>query len=160
MSGRLSREIRQRRPMEAAQEAFLNVLRTAAVLERAVGHVLRPAGLTQTQYNALRILRGAHPGSLPCNTVGERMVTPVPDVTRLLDRLEARGWVERRRGTTDRRIVEVRITDGGLALLAELDPRVERWIRDRFAALPGDAITALVEALETLRAADPEEEDE
>ncbi|MEZ5330681.1 MAG: MarR family transcriptional regulator [Thermoanaerobaculia bacterium] len=159
MSGRLSREIRQATPMDAAQEAFLNVLRTAAVLECAVGRILRPAGLTQTQYNALRILRGAHPRALPCSSVGERMVTPVPDVTRLLDRLERRGWVERRRATADRRVVEVGITAEGRALLARLDPRIETWIAGRFAALRPAAVEALIEALETLRD-EPEEDDD
>lgn len=159
MSGRLAREIRQGRPLGAGEEAFLNLLRTAAVLERALGGVLRPAGLTATQYNVLRILRGAGPDGLACSTVGERMVTPVPDVTRLLDRLEARGWVERQRGVADRRVVEVRITAAGSELLAGLDPVVEEWIRSRFAHLAAPQLARLVETLETLRDDPPEDDD-
>src|SRR5258706_3777957 len=107
MSGRLEREIRQGKPFGSPEEeAALNVHRTSAVLEEAFAGELRPRGLTGTQYNALRILRGAGPAGLPCGEVGNRMVRSDPDVTRLLDRLAARCLVARARGPVDRRVVQ------------------------------------------------------
>ena len=108
MTGLLRGEIRQREPFAgAAEEALLNLLRTAFTLERWHAGFLEPFGVTPTQYNALRILAGSHPEPLPCLEVGRRMVTPVPDVTRLLGRLEGKRLVRRRRAAHDRRIVAV-----------------------------------------------------
>ena len=90
MVSRLAQEIRQSRPfLNREEEAFLNLLRTAGELSRSLGAVLEPLDLTPTQYNVLRILRGAHPRGLACGEIGERMVTPVPDVTRMLELLAA-----------------------------------------------------------------------
>jgi DNA-binding MarR family transcriptional regulator len=116
--------------------------------------------MTRTQYDALRILRGSHPEALACSEVGERMVTPVPDVTRLLDRLEGRGWVERRRAAEDRRVVLVAITGAGLGLLERLDPQVAGWIERRFVPFTRPAVDALVGTLETLRQEATEDDDE
>ena len=145
---------------DRGEGAFLDLLRTAAVLERALARLFRPVGITWTQYDALRILRGSHPEALACSDVGARMVTPVPDVTRLLDRLEGRGWVERRRAAEDRRVVLVAITGDGLGLLERLDPQVETWIERRFAPLSRRQLDALVENLEILRRETAEDDDE
>lgn len=148
----LHREIRQRKPFRSRQEeAYLNLQRTAAMLEQSLSRWLKERGLTPTQYNALRILRGAHPDALPCSAVGNRMVTPVPDVTRLLDRLEKAGLVSRHRDTEDRRVVQVGITEEGLARLAELDDPLDGWLQDELRPLSEEELTTLVELLEPLR---------
>jgi len=118
----LRARIRQARPFGSlAQEAFLNLVRTAAALEHAVEDALKPYGVTATQYNVLRILRGAGKRGLCRNEVRDRMVTPVPDATRLLDRLEARGYLERRQDSDDRRFVTARISPAGLDLLDRME---------------------------------------
>lgn len=110
------------RPFKSVEEeAILSIARTAAVLEHAGAEALRPFDLTITQYNVLRILRGAGSEGLCRNEVGERLVTKVPDVTRLLDRMEAAGLIVRERGSEDRRVVATRITDKGLKLLEKID---------------------------------------
>ncbi len=96
MAGRLQTEIKQRKPFAGTEvEAFLNLQRTADALARALAEVLKPAGLSGPQYNILRILRGAGPGGLACREICQRMVTRDPDMTRLLDRLEAGRQIER-----------------------------------------------------------------
>lgn len=107
--------------LSAEQEVFLHLVRTAAELEHGLAEGLRSFGLTPTQYNALRILRGAGDGGLCRNEICGRMLRRVPDATRLLDRLEDSGLVERERVGEDRRFVISRITKKGLALLAEID---------------------------------------
>ena len=149
---RLAQEIRQSRPfLNREEEAFLNLLRTAGELSRSLGAVLEPLDLTPTQYNVLRILRGAHPGGLACGEIGERMVTPVPDVTRMLDRLAAQGLLERQRAEHDRRIVEVGITRRGRERLAALDEPIARWLAERMSRLGRDRLGRLIRALERLR---------
>jgi len=151
--GRLEEEIRQRTTVaEPAERALLNLLRSAAVLGQEHARFLRPHGLTPAQYNALRILRGAHPETLPCGEVGARLVAPVPDVTRLLDRLAARGLARRERDPLDRRVVRVGITAGGLARLAALDAPLAAWIRTRLAGLSDGRLEVLSELLEQARA--------
>jgi len=103
------------------QEAYLRLQRTADALLRGVEETLKPAALSHTQYNALRILRGAGLKGLACREVADRMLTRDPDITRLLDRLEARGLVTRSRERLDRRVITVRITEKGLKLLEKLD---------------------------------------
>lgn len=103
------------------EEAILSIARTAAVIEHTGAEALKPFNLTITQYNVLRILRGAGGEGLCRNEVGERLVTKVPDVTRLLDRMEAAGLIVRQRGNDDRRFVATRITEKGLKLLEKID---------------------------------------
>jgi DNA-binding MarR family transcriptional regulator len=122
MSPGLRHEIKQSRPFGSIeQEAQLNIERTAAVLGHAFAEALKPYGVTPTQYNALRILRGAGSAGLCRNEVRERLIAQVPDVTRLLDRLEEMKLIERERSTSDRRLVTTRITAAGQALLRDLD---------------------------------------
>jgi DNA-binding MarR family transcriptional regulator len=102
------------------EEAILSIARTAAIVEHAGAEALKPFDLTITQYNVLRILRGAGEG-LCRNEVGERLVTKVPDVTRLLDRMESAGLIVRQRGGEDRRFVSTQITEKGLKLLEKID---------------------------------------
>ena len=118
----LRSEIKQTKPFGSAEEeALLNIERTAAVLSHALGDELKSFGITPTQYNVLRILRGAGKDGLCRNEVRDRLISQVPDVTRLLDRLEESGLIERERSTTDRRQVGTRITTAGLALLRRID---------------------------------------
>jgi DNA-binding MarR family transcriptional regulator len=118
----LRAEIRQKKPFPSrAEEVLLNLLLTADRLANAEAVVLKGHGLTVPQYNVLRILRGAGKDGHPCQEIGARMIARVPDVTRLVDRLEAAGLVQRERSATDRRVVQVRIRKAGLELLAGLD---------------------------------------
>ncbi len=150
----LEREIAQSRGFDSpAQEALLNLLRTASLLERQQAAFFRPYGVTATQYNALRILRGRHPEPLACGTVGERLVTPVPDVTRLLDRLAAKGLIERHRATSDRRVVRVAITEAGLELLAKIDRPLAAWLEDQLGGLGARRLERLSRLLERVRQA-------
>ena len=125
MSPSLRTEIKQNKPFGALeQEVQLNLERTTAVLGHAFAEGLKEYGITPTQYNVLRILRGAGENGLCRNEVRDRLIAQVPDVTRLLDRLEESGLIERERSTTDRRLVSTRITTAGLALLKKLDEPV------------------------------------
>ena len=118
----LRTELKMTRPFKSLEEeAILNIARTAALIEHSAAEAFKPFDLTITQYNVLRILRGAGTEGLCRNEVGERLVTKVPDVTRLLDRMEAAGLIVRERGTEDRRYVATRITDKGLKLLDKID---------------------------------------
>lgn len=111
---RLQRELRMSRPFESPEaETYLGILRTAGLLAQHVARVLRDEGLSEPQYNVLRIVAGAGKEGLPCQEIGVRMVTPVPDVTRLVDRLEKAGWAERQRSEDDRRVVRVVATPEG-----------------------------------------------
>ena len=153
MASRLAGELRKRRPfLNREEEAFLNLQRTGAHLAQSLAALLKPAGLTPTQYNVLRILRGSHPTPLPCGEVGARMVTTVPDVTRLLDRLAERGLVRRGRAARDRRVVEASITKPGLECLAHLDRPLADWLERRLGRLGPDELERLVAVLERLRA--------
>lgn len=149
---RLKEEIHQQRPFDSPQEeAFLNLLRTTSLLQQSLARELKTWRLTPTQYNVLRILRGAHPETLPCQEVGARMVTPQPDVTRLLDRLEARGLVSRSRDMPDRRVVRATITDEGLGLLVRLDGPVRRWLGDTLGHFARTELGQAVRFLELAR---------
>src|SRR6478672_5349052 len=120
----LKDEIKKKKPFETpAEEAYLNLLRTTTVLAADFERLFKGAGLSEPQYNVLRILRGAGADGtgLPCLEIAARMITRVPDITRLVDRLEAAGLVERARTSEDRRVVLVKITRKGLEAIAPLD---------------------------------------
>jgi DNA-binding MarR family transcriptional regulator len=134
----LREELKQTRPFQSpAHEAVISILRTAAVVQRHVSQVVEAGGVTIQQYNVLRILRGAGTAGLPTLAIRDRMIEEAAGITRLLDKLEAAGYVVRERSTPDRRQVLCQITASGLALLATLDEPVE--------AINGTALTALDE---------------
>ncbi len=148
----LQAELKQKIPFASReQEAYLALLRTADALQSEVERRLNDFGLTGTQYNALRILRGAGPEGLPCREIGERMITHDPDVTRLLDRLEGRGFVERLRAKQDRRVIYGRITAAGLKLLREMDAPIEKYGREMLRHVGQGRLKQLIELLELVR---------
>jgi DNA-binding MarR family transcriptional regulator len=118
----LATALKQNRPfVSLEQEVYLSILRTASELSYAVDQFFRQFDITQSQYNVLRILRGAGADGLCRNEISERMVTATPDMTRLLDRMEKAGWVTRKRAEDDRRQVSTHITKSGMELLARLE---------------------------------------
>ena len=148
----LQREIRQNRPFGSLhQEATLGVLRTADLLRRRISAVVEPFGVTLQQFNVLRILRGAG-GPLPTLEIGERMVEQPPGVTRLLDRIEAKGLVTRERCAEDRRQVLDSITPAGLELLASMDGKVDGEDADPLAMLDDEETEQLIGLLDRVRA--------
>jgi len=152
LAGKIQDEIRQTRPIPTLEEeAYLNVQRTANVLLQDVAELLKPYNLTPTQYNVLRILRGAGEAGLTAGDVGDRMITRDPDVTRLLDRLETRGLAERSRCTEDRRVVWTRITPAGRAAIAPLDAEVNELHLRRLGHLGPERLAAFIELLEAAR---------
>ena len=148
----LGTEIKKQRPFDSLeQEAMLNVVRTADVLASEVADVLKPSGLSATQYNVLRILRGAGPEGLPCGEVAQRMITRDPDVTRLLDRMEKRKLISRCREKKDRRVVCARITKTGEEIVAQLDPLVVEAHRKQLGHLTREQLTLFIQLLELAR---------
>lgn len=131
----------------------MGLVRTADVVKRRFARVLEPCGLSNQQYNVLRILRGAAPEALPTMEIAERMVERAPGVTRLLDRLEANGLVSRERGAEDRRCVLCSITDAGLRLLAELDPPIDEADEAVLAMLSESQTKQLIDLLDAIRQA-------
>ena len=118
----LQSELKQNSPFRSLEEeAHLSIIRTADLLTRSLALMFKEHGLTPTQYNVLRILRGAGAEGLPSGEVADRMITREPDITRLLDRMETRGWVHRRRDQEDRRVMRVWITLAGRELTDQLD---------------------------------------
>ena len=139
--------------IECPEEAtFLELCRTTDILSRRLSVVLKAENLSATQYNVLRILRGA-PDGLPCGEVGNRMITRDPDITRLLDRLEKRGLIARSRETKDRRMVMASITPDGLNLLARLDQPVREAHRSELGHLGRERLRTLTELLQAARLA-------
>jgi len=154
VTNRLQDEIKQTRPFRSLEEeVLLGIARTADVLQRGFAELLKTAGLTNTQYNVLRILRGAGAAGLSCSEVTSRMITRDPDMTRMLDRLEARQLVMRARDAADRRIVTSRITEDGLALLASLDGPMEAHHSKVLGPLGPEKLRALASLLDEARAA-------
>ena len=129
---------------------FITLLKSADALAQETEQLLKTAGLTGTQYNVLRILRGAEPEGLPCSVIGERMISHDPDMTRLLDRMEKRGWVSRERQTLDRRVIKTRITAEALSLIATLDQPVRELHKRQFRHLTSTQLDALYKLLEEL----------
>lgn len=133
------------------EEAILSIARTAAVVEHAGAEALKPFDLTITQYNVLRILRGAAGEGLCRNEVGERLVTKVPDVTRLLDRMESAGLIVRQRGGEDRRFVSTRITEKGLKLLEKIDRELPAMHGRQLGHVSQKRLRELISILEEVR---------
>jgi DNA-binding MarR family transcriptional regulator len=145
-------EIRQSKPFRSdAEEATVGILLTASALERRLAAVVEPEKITGQQYNVLRILRGAHPEPLPTLEIATRMIDQTPGITRLLDRLAAKGLARRERGTDDRRCVYCRITAKGLDLLSRLDAPVAAVGATAFRKISRAERAALIRALDRIR---------
>ncbi|HWY57470.1 MAG TPA: MarR family transcriptional regulator [Terriglobales bacterium] len=140
----------RRRLAYPEEVTFLELLRTTDMLSRGLTALLKTEDISSTQYNVLRILRGA-PEGLPCGEIGSRMITRDPDITRLLDRMEKRGLISRCRETKDRRMVMARITPEGLKLLGRLDEPVEEAHRKQLGHLGREGLQALTELLSIAR---------
>jgi DNA-binding MarR family transcriptional regulator len=145
--------IQQERFASPAQEAMLNVLVTYPWIMGELAAVMADFDVTPAQYNVLRILRGAYPERVACSYIGQRLLDPTPDVTRLLDRLEKAGLVDRRRGAARRRIVEVGINERGLERLAAMEAPVEHLIRHLMSRLDDAEQEQLSRLLDKLRSA-------
>jgi DNA-binding MarR family transcriptional regulator len=152
MAGKLQQEIKQTKSFaDRRAETFLNVQRTADFLMQGINEALKPAAITPTQYNVLRILRGAGPEGLACREIGERMITRDPDLTRLLDRMEGRNLVNRHREGRDRRIVTVRIAPGGLDAIGRVEDSLRALMEKQFRNFDEARLDLLIELLESLR---------
>jgi DNA-binding MarR family transcriptional regulator len=149
---KLSELIKQERFASPAHQAMLNIVVTSNWIMSTLTAIMAPYGITPAQYNVLRILRGSHPNTLTCSEIGARLLDRTPDVTRLLNRLERAGLIERERAGHDRRVVEVRITQKGLDLLDEMQPDVERQqaqITKHLSADEHDQLSCFLERLRT-----------
>ena len=148
----LKLEIVQEPPFSSVEEeALLNLLRTSDCLHRALQRKTRNWGATSTQYNVLRILRGAQPQGLTCSAIGRRMITAEPDITRLLARLKALKLIRQQRDAQDRRVVWTRIAKAGLELLREMDPVIEKIPRELLGHLEPAELAELIRLLELAR---------
>ncbi len=153
VAGKLQQEIHQTKAIRLLEEeAALNIVRTADVLMLAVMDVLKPHSLSATQYNVLRILRGAGDAGASCKDIGSRLVAHDPDITRMMDRLEQRGLVTRDRGKHDRRVVTHRLTKAGLELVNQLDAPIEGLHKRITGHMKREKLRDLVELLEEVRA--------
>lgn len=151
MPSKLAASIEQSRPFaDLEEEVGLLLARIGNAQRHDFDELLRPSGLNPPLYNVLRILRGAGRTGLPCSAIGERMVVRSPDITRLLDRLENKELVGRRRDENDRRVVVAHITERGLRLLSELDAPIAALHRRHFAPLAPERLRLLLELLDEL----------
>jgi DNA-binding MarR family transcriptional regulator len=154
VSGKLATEIRQTKPFRSREEeAFLNLGRTWEFLQKRVADLIKEHQLTATQYNMLRILRGAGADGLTCSQATERMLTTDPDVTRLLDRMEAQGWIRRDRAKEDRRVVVTTITDSGIELVNRIDEPLHQLLQTYLGRVGKQRLKELIDTLEELREA-------
>jgi len=145
-------EIQQTKPFASMEdEAVVSLHRTADVINGRFSDMLKPYGLSPTQFNALRILRGAGEGGRTCSEIAQRMINRDPDITRLLDRLERRGLVARSREGRDRRVIITRINQAGLDLLQGLDRPIEEFNRKQLGHLSEQQVRTLVKLLEAVR---------
>jgi DNA-binding MarR family transcriptional regulator len=148
----LQRELKQTKPFKNLKhEANLSIQRTAAVLQHQLEGAMKPFGVTATQYNVLRILRGSEPDGLCRNEIRDRLVRQVPDVTRLLDRLEDVRLISRERGEQDRRFVTTRITRSGLKLLEQLEDRIDAVHDEQLGHLDDAQLSTLITLLAAVR---------
>ncbi|HKS72046.1 MAG TPA: MarR family transcriptional regulator [Terriglobales bacterium] len=148
----LQDELRQTKPFGSrAEEAYVALMRTADQLQWKGAELMKKFDVSPTQFNALRILRGAGAKGLPCSEIGERMVTRDSDITRLLDRLERRGLAERCREGKDRRVIMGRITAAGLQLLKKMDKPLEEFHRNLLGRMEESHLTSLLALLQEAR---------
>src|ERR1700678_870948 len=148
----LATALKQTRPfVSLEQEVYLSVLRTASELSYAVDQFFRSFDITPSQYNVLRILRGAGTGGLCRNEISERMVTATPDMTRLLDRMEKAGWVTRERAEEDGRQVSTHITKSGMELLARLEKPTGEFVTRVFAGATVNDLKTVLKVNDQIR---------
>ena len=153
MASQLKREIKQQRPFRSLEEeVVLGMMLTVDRLTAPITDLLRQQDLGISQYNVLRILRGAGNEGLPSGEIAERMIRRDPDLTRLLDRLESRRVVARARDATDRRVVRAKITEAGLRLLDSLDDSIDQTVQQILAHVPKQRLRTLSKLLEAARA--------
>ena len=139
--------LKKKRSLAPEEEAYVSLLRTADMLARGVETLLKPSGISPTQYNVLRILRGS-PQGLPCREISSRMISRDPDITRLLNRLEKASLITRCREDKDRRIVLTQITGKGLRLLAKLDSPIGELHRKQLSHLGQERLRVFMQLLE------------
>ena len=154
MAKTIGSEIHQTKPFRSLQEqVVINLMRTTRAVEDSwVQYLKRTEGVSQSQYNILRILRGARPKAVKISAIADRMITRDPDVTRLVDRLIKQGLVRRERDSQDRRVVLVEITGAGLALLSRLDGPAEGYTEGAMAGLRPQQLRILDTLLNEVRA--------
>lgn len=154
MSPKLADEIQQKTAFASIeQEALLNIIRTHEFLQQRQAEFFRGFQLTPTQYNVLRILRGAGKDGATCSEAAERMLTADPDITRLLDRLESRNLIQRERSKQDRRVVVSRITEHGLNLLKSIDKPLDELMKRLMRGVGKQRLRDLIQILESIRGA-------
>jgi DNA-binding MarR family transcriptional regulator len=152
MVSKLQEEIKQTRPFaNLEEEALLNIRRTSDQLQHYSQQIFRPHGITPTQYNVLRILRGAGDNGLRCSDIGDRLVSSDPDITRLLGRLQKQKLIRRKRDPKDKRVIYATITAEGQRLLKESDPLVSDAIKQILKHMSRDKLTTLISLLEEVR---------
>jgi DNA-binding MarR family transcriptional regulator len=142
------------------EEAFLNLVQAADSLSRPMEALFKESALSPTQFNVLRILRSAGETGMPCGQICGQMITRDPDMTRLLDRMEKRELIARRRDRDDRRIVRARITPTALKLLAVLDEPLRDLHRRQLRHMNHDRLRTLIELLEQVRSGTIAESDD
>jgi DNA-binding MarR family transcriptional regulator len=148
----LKSEIAQERPFASdEEEALLNLMRTSDCVQRVFQRRTRDWGVTSTQYNVLRILRGAGTQGLTCSAIGDRMITAEPDITRLLARLKVMKLIKQQRDKHDRRVVWTHISAAGLELLGQMDGVIEQTPRDLLGHLDRKDLSELIRLLELAR---------
>jgi len=150
----MSRAQTSRVALPSGDRAFIALQKAADKLALQAEQLLKSNGLTGAQYNVLRILRGAEPEGLACSSIGERMISHDPDMTRLLDRMEKRTLITRQRQSDDRRVVKTRITRGGLEVLKRLDSPIRELHKRQFARMGNARVKTLAELLEEICAQD------
>lgn len=154
MSGKLAAELRQTKPFASIEEeALLNLARTHEFVQQQMAEFFKQFQLTATQYNILRILRGAGKDGISCSQAAERMVTSDPDITRLLDRLATRHLIARERSREDRRVVITHITTEGLDLLKTIDRPLAEFVKKLVGHSGRERLEQLIEILESMRSA-------
>lgn len=132
-------------------EVFLSLMVTVDRMSRRHSDFMSEFGISQKQYNILRILRGAGEQGIPVMEIGRRMIEKSPDVSRIIDRLIDLGFVKRRRQRKDRRVVIVTISDKGLALLSKMDDPVQKEVIDTLRHVEESDLHNLKDLLEKVR---------
>jgi DNA-binding MarR family transcriptional regulator len=151
---RLQQEIKQTRPFAGPEEeALLSIRRTSDRLQHHFHQSIKCMGITATQYNVLRILRGAGENGLRCSEIGDRLISSDPDITRLLGRLQRQKLIRRKRDSKDRRVIYATITGEGLELLKEMDPVVNEGIKKVLRHMSQEKLSTLISLLDEIREA-------